>query len=494
MKNVIILGLALLLAACGASDKPSGEVETQIELQAGMKEPVAAVVKDTDGYPVIMEADCPVSNPEVNSVDDMTKPVKCDVDATLEADCALPNPQINSVDDMTKKVSCDAKSNLIIEADCANDGMGINSVDDLLKQVKCIEKDNPDRSGVSRYDTSEISPALADRFSRLALDCVQREYPNKIAHVMNGDGDVKPPRELHPAFYGCFDMHSSVHGHWLLVRLLNVGDQDAAWRDEAIEKLQTNLTAENLAGETEYILTEGRASYERPYGLAWVLQLGAELRQWDDPRAAPMLAAMKPLEDAAVSKTRAWLPNLAYPIRLGTHNQSAFGFALMYDYALVAGNEDFAAELKAKSLEFHKDDKNCPISYEPSGEDFLSPCLQTADLMRRFMSADDYAAWLTDYMPTIPTNGSGNWLAPGVVKDASDGKLVHLDGVNLSRAWNLDGIAASLPDGDVRIASLEASRELHLTTGIAAVSDQHYSGSHWLASFAVYAVTRRGIE
>ncbi len=455
MKKLIIAGLALSLSACGGADEPTGAVESQIERKAGMKAPVAGRV---------LEADCAVENPAINSTDDMVKRVTCDANATLEADCPVPNPDIDSVDD-------------------------------LMKRVNCADNETPARRNITLPGKSgAITPALADRFSRLALDCVQREYPNKIAHTMNGDGDVKPPRELHPAFYGCFDMHSSVHGHWLLVRLLNVGDQDATWREEAIMKLQTNLTVENLQGEMEYLLTEGRASYERPYGLAWVLQLGAELRQWDDPRAQLMLEALKPLEDAAISKTRAWLPNLAYPIRLGTHNQSAFGFTLMYDYALVAGNEDFAAELKAKSLEFHKGDKSCPISYEPSGEDFLSPCLQTADLMRRFMSADDYAAWLTDYMPSIPTDGSRDWLAPGVVKDASDGKLVHLDGVNLSRAWNLDGMAASLPDGDARIAALQASRDLHLSTGIAAVSDEHYSGSHWLASFAVYAVTRRGIE
>lgn len=461
MRHLLLIGAAMTIAACGGNDTPTGPQESQIELQAGIAEPVVPALDAAPTY-IAQEADCPVPNPAIETTDDMVKDIDCGaakpslIPVTLEADCAVPNPAIKSTDDMAKKVKCDADSQPMT------------------------------------YMT--ISPELSGRFARLALDCVQREYPNKIGHTMNSDADAQTPRQLHPAFYGCFDWHSSVHGHWLLVRLLNVGPQDAPWRGEAVAKLQENLTVDNIAAERDYLMTEGRASFERPYGLAWLLQLGAELRQWDDPRAEDMLAALAPLEDAVIAKTQIWLPNLAYPIRLGTHNQSAFGFALMYDYAVVAGNETFAAQIKAKSLEFHRGDVNCPINYEPSGEDFLSPCLQTADLMRRFMGADDYSKWLTAYLPNIPLDGSGDWLAPGVVKDATDGKLVHLDGVNLSRAWNLDGIIAGLPMDDPRIASLRASRDLHLATGTAAVSDAHYSGSHWLASFAVYAVTKRGVE
>lgn len=338
----------------------------------------------------------------------------------------------------------------------------------------------------------QIAPALADRFSRLAIDCVHREYPNKVSRTMDSDAEVGPPRELFPVFYGCFDWHSSVHGHWLLVRLLRTGPQDAVWREEAIDKLSASFTPENIAGEIAQFARPARGSWERPYGLAWFLQLTAELREWEDPQAKVWLDALAPLETDIADSLKLWLPKLAYPIRLGTHNQSAFGFGLMLDWARVAGDTEMERLITERSLEFHKGDVNCPLAYEPSGEDFLSPCLMEADLMRRILSRDEFSDWLTTFMPSIPLDGSGDWLAPGIVKDASDGKLVHLDGVNSSRAWNLYNIARALPEGDPRVGALVAAAKVHAETGVAAVSDEHYSGSHWLASFATYLMTDRG--
>lgn len=309
---------------------------------------------------------------------------------------------------------------------------------------------------------------------------------------MDSDAEVAPPRELFPVFYGCFDWHSSVHGHWLLVRLLNVGPEDAAWREEAIGVLDKSFTTENIEGEIANFSRPARGSWERPYGLAWFLQLTAELRQWDDPKADKWLAELEPLEADIVQSLKDWLPKLAYPIRLGTHNQSAFAFGLMLDWARVAGDTEMEQLIISRSKAFHLNDVNCPLAYEPSGEDFLSPCLMEADLMRRMMNSDEYSDWLTAFLPTIPTDGSADWLAPGIVKDASDGKLVHLDGVNSSRAWNLYNIARALPEGDERKASLVAAAKVHADTGVAAVSDEHYSGSHWLASFATYLMTDRG--
>ena len=337
-----------------------------------------------------------------------------------------------------------------------------------------------------------IDPALADRFSRLALDCVHREYPNKVSRTMDSDAEVAPPRELFPVFYGCFDWHSSVHGHWLLVRLLNVGPKDAAWREEAIAKLDLSFTLENIDGELAEFARPARGSWERPYGVAWFLQLTAELREWNDPRGNVWLERLEPLEEDIAGSLKEWLPKLAYPIRLGTHNQSAFAFGLMLDWARAAGDTEMEELIVQRSLAFHKGDKNCPLAYEPSGEDFLSPCLMEADLMRRILPSEEFSEWLTDFMPAIPVDGSGDWLAPGIVKDASDGKLVHLDGVNSSRAWNLYNIARALPKGDPREASLVAAAKIHADTGVAAVSDTHYSGSHWLASFATYLMTDRG--
>ena len=348
-----------------------------------------------------------------------------------------------------------------------------------------------DAPAVESFPT-EISADLSGRFTKLALDCVEQEFPNKIARTTNDAESIGRPQALFPVFYGCFDWHSAVHGHWLLVRQLRVGPQDAQWRADAIAKLNANITQENAAGELANFRRAERGSWERPYGWAWVLQLTAELREYEDPNAKRWLAALEPLEADIVQATKDWLPKLAYPIRLGTHNQSAFAFTLMWDWAAIAGDAEFTALLKSKSLEFHASDVDCPLTYEPSGEDFLSPCLMEADLMRRVMNADDYERWLSAFLPNIPKDGSSDWLAPAIVKDASDGKLVHLDGVNSSRAWNLYNIARALPEGDARRASLVASADIHKNTGVAAVSDEHYSGSHWLASFATYLMTDRG--
>lgn len=339
---------------------------------------------------------------------------------------------------------------------------------------------------------NKISPKLAVRFATLALNCVHKEFPSKISRTTDTAEEIGRPKTIFPAFYGCFDWHSSVHGHWLLVRLLRVGPKEASWRDEAIAKLNQSFSAENIAGEVSNFARPARGSWERPYGLAWFLQLTAELREWDNPQAQIWLETLKPLEKDIVDSLKAWLPKLAYPIRLGTHNQSAFAFGLMLDWAHAAEDTEMEQLIVDRASTFHTSDVNCPLSYEPSGEDFLSPCLMEADLMRRIFKPPQFSKWLTAFMPGIPRDGSNDWLAPGIVKDASDGKLVHLDGVNLSRAWNLYNIARALPESDTRKASLVAAAEIHMNTGVAAVSDQHYSGSHWLASFATYLMSDRG--
>lgn len=332
-----------------------------------------------------------------------------------------------------------------------------------------------------------------DRFAKLALSCVHREYPNKISHVMNSDADVGTPRQLHPAFYGCFDWHSSVHGHWLLVRILNT-DPDTPFRDVIIKALSESFTPENITAELAYFQVPDRAAFERPYGQAWFLQLMTELREAHFPEAAGWVETLSPLENLIEGNTSEWLDKLLYPVRIGTHNQTAFAFGLMLDWSDTAMRPAFREKIAAKALEFHKADVNCPLAYEPSGEDFLSPCLMEADLMRRVMETDAYSAWLSRFLPQIPEDGSDTWLTPGEVIDPSDGKLAHLDGVNLSRAWALEGIASALPSDDPRRPALLASAARHKTTGIAAVSDEHYAGSHWLASFATYLETRRGIR
>jgi len=340
---------------------------------------------------------------------------------------------------------------------------------------------------------NEEAESIETRFLNLALDCVAREYPNKISHVLDSDADAQTPRQMHPAFYGCFDWHSAVHGHWLLVRLLR-SMEDGGLSQTVTAALDANLTVDNITGEIAYFDGPGAGSFERPYGLAWLLQLGVELREWDDPRARRWQAALEPLEQVIAQRYKDWLPNLSYPIRIGTHNQSAFGFALALDWARTVGDVELEALLVNKTMGFHAEDENCPLGYEPSGEDFLSPCLMEADLMRRVMPGEDYADWLGAFLPNIPTDGSGDWLEPGIVLDPTDGKLVHLDGVNLSRAWNLEAIASALPERDARIASLMAAHALHSRVGTASVNGDDYAGGHWLASFATYLVTQRALE
>jgi hypothetical protein len=336
-----------------------------------------------------------------------------------------------------------------------------------------------------------LDAPAAGRFAALALACVQKEYPNKIAHVLNSPEDVKAPHELTPAFYGCYDWHSSVHGHWLLARLVREFPT-APFAIAAVAALEANLTPARIAGEVAYVNATGRESFERPYGLAWLLLLGAELRESEAPGVAALSSALRPLEAAVIARLEAWLPKLAYPIREGEHAQTAFAFGLILDYARGT-DPALAAMVVAKVREFHLNDRDCPINYEPSGQDFLSPCLAEADVMRRVLPPAEFAAWLTTFLPRLPTTNSGAWLPIGVVTDKADGKLAHLDGLNLSRAWMLEGIAAGLPSGDPRRRALMAAADTHAASGLAAVTGEHYAGGHWLGSFATYLTTRRGI-
>jgi hypothetical protein len=351
----------------------------------------------------------------------------------------------------------------------------------------------PSIAGATPYSPPTFDEKTAERFAKLALACVEKEFPNKISHVLNSDADVAPPRKLTPAFYGCYDWHSSVHGHWLLVRLLRTFS-NAPFAAQAREALRQSLSAENLKQEAAYVRGEGRNSFERPYGLAWLLQLCAELREWDDDQAREMSANLRPLEEAAVERLKNWLPKLSHPVRIGEHDQTAFGLGLMLDYARSTENDVFARLIVDSARKFFSADRNCPLNYEPSGEDFLSPCLGEADVMRRVLSQEEFAKWLGEFMPQIPTTGNGDWLKPVISPDPSDPKLAHLDGLNLSRAWMLEGILSALPHDDPRRGALKAAADAHARAGLAAVTGAHYEGGHWLGSFAVYLTTRRGIQ
>src|SRR5437588_2290664 len=362
----------------------------------------------------------------------------------------------------------------------------------LLVPAMALAAETPD-SATADPSAGGFDAKAAERFAKLALACVHKEYPNKISHVLNSDADVAPPRKLTPAFCGCYDWHSSVHGHWLLVRLVRTFP-DASFAEAARDALKQSLTADNLKQEAAYLRGAGRASFERPYGLSWLLQLCAELREWDDPQAREMSANLRPLEEAVMERLKTWLPKLSHPVRIGEHDQTAFGLGLMLDYARTVHDDAFAKLIRDSAKKFFLADKNCPLAYEPSGEDFLSPCLGEADLMRRVLPQKEFAGWLTEFMPQIPVTENADWLKVTVSPDPSDSKLAHLDGLNLSRAWMLEGILSALPENDPRRVALQAAADAHRHAGLAAVTGEHYEGGHWLGSFAVYLTTQRGIE
>lgn len=333
-----------------------------------------------------------------------------------------------------------------------------------------------------------------ENFASLALNCVHKEYPNKIAHVLNSDKDVLAPHELYPAFYGCFDWHSSVHGHWLLARFSNLYP-DNKLSLLTIPALKKSITPANIAKEVEYLNTSGRANFERPYGLAWALLLHKELKDWGlyNNDAKIMADIYEPLAIASSKKLKNWLPKLYYPVRVGEHSQTAFGLSFAFDWAM-SNDQELAKLIIERAKNYYANDKNCPLNYEPSGEDFLSPCLGEAALMARILNKAEFAKWLYEFLPNIPTNGSADWLKPAIITDRSDPKLAHLDGLNLSRAWMLRRIFAALPLRDARrIAILAASNE-HEKAGIEGVNSGHYEGGHWLGSFAMYLTSGAGLD
>ncbi|HEX4153851.1 MAG TPA: DUF2891 domain-containing protein [Steroidobacteraceae bacterium] len=338
-----------------------------------------------------------------------------------------------------------------------------------------------------------IDPQTAGRFAGFALKCLHEEYPNHISHTLSGDADVKPPRELTPAFYGCYDWHSAVHAHWLLARLLHLFP-DADFATAARAAIAESLTAAHVEGEVRYLEHEDRASFERPYGLAWLLALCAELRAWQDPQAQQWAAILQPLESEAAMRLENWAGKLRYPIRVGEHDQTAFSFGLVWDWAGVAQNPQMRSVLAYAARRFYEQDRDCPLSYEPSGEDFLSPCLGEADFMRRVLAPEAFAHWLSGFLPKIPKNARQAWLDPAVVVDRADPKLAHTDGLNLSRAWMLEGIASGLPPSDRRIAALRAAALMHSEAALPNITGEHYVGAHWLGTFAVYLTSEAGLQ
>ena len=340
----------------------------------------------------------------------------------------------------------------------------------------------------SKSEQLALIQTQASHFASLAMKCIRKEYPNKPDHTINDGEDVRSPRAMHPAFYGCFDWHSTVHGHWMLVHLLRLFPA----MPEAHEirgALNANLSAKNIAGEVAYLNQSNRASFERTYGWAWLLKLAEELHDWNDEDGRRWAKNLQPLADALAEKYLAFLPKQNYPIRTGVHPNTAFGLAFALDYARAVGNQKLQSLIIERSRTYFGHDVNYPASWEPGGEDFFSPALMEADLMRRVMAKTDFARWFNRFLPGVARNQPKALLQPAIVTDRTDPKLVHLDGLNLSRAWCMRSIAAALPQNDPARRVLTRSAAAHAQAALAHVASGNYEGEHWLASFAVYMLT-----
>jgi hypothetical protein len=325
----------------------------------------------------------------------------------------------------------------------------------------------------------------ATEFARLALKGLAKEFPNKPEHVMSGPGDILGPRALHPAFYGSYDWHSSVHGHWMLARLLKrFPDISSAREIRAV--MSDHLTVQNLKSEAAYFGRKDSKSFERTYGWAWLLKLTEELHGWDDPDARTWATNLEPLAEVIVARYLDFLPKQTYPIRTGVHPNTAFGLSFAHDYARSVGHPKLKALVEERARAYFARDAQAPAQWEPSGADFFSPSLIEADLMRRVLPADEFQIWFRRFLPGAATGEPRSLFEPATVTDRTDPQLVHLDGLNLSRAWCMRDIAAALPPGDPARAVLRESAERHSGAALAHVASGDYAGEHWLASFAVY--------
>ena len=365
--------------------------------------------------------------------------------------------------------------------------------------INCLSHSSAQEPNLT--ETQSLAPGeqrLTDEqvtaFVDLALTGIEKQYPNKPGNVLASAEDIQSPQEMHPVFYGCFDWHSSVHGHWLLVRLLKLYPENS--RAQTIrELLDKQLDPKKLQQEADYFEAKENRSFERMYGWAWALRLAAELHTWRDKDAQLWSENLKPLEEKIVELTLGYLPRLSYPIRIGEHTDTGFALAQILDYAMAVENHELAATIREFALNKYLADTDYPARYEPSGHDFFSTCLNEADLMRRVLPQEEFSGWLEKFLPELldPEGSAKSILTPARVSDVTDGKLVHLAGLNFNRAWTQAGVASALADSDPRRKVLEASIIAHREAGMAYVFSGHYEGEHWLATFAVYVLTGSGI-
>jgi hypothetical protein len=345
-------------------------------------------------------------------------------------------------------------------------------------------------SAASQEAPLSLDAPAAGKFTRLALKCVRQEYPNKLDHTMNGPQEALGPKALHPAFYGCFDWHSCVHGYWMMARLLRKFPA-LPEAQEIRGALDEHLTAEKIRAEVAYLDQPNRKSFERTYGWAWLLKLAAELREWDAPQAKVWSANLQPLADRVAAAFQDFLPRQTYPIRTGVHPNTAYSLSLALDYARAFQDQRLEALIAERARTYFAKDRDAPIGWEPGGEDFLSPSLEEAALMARILPAPGFKRWLQGFLPGLLKDGK---LAPAVVSDRTDPKIVHLDGLNLSRARALDVLAAALGPKDPRRRMLIHLADVHARASLPHIASGSYEGEHWLGTFAVHMLDARPLR
>ncbi|WP_439624617.1 DUF2891 domain-containing protein [Gemmata sp.] len=328
----------------------------------------------------------------------------------------------------------------------------------------------------------------ASAFAKLALKGASKEYPHKPGVVFAGAADVKTPKALHPAFFGCFDWHSAVHGHWLLVRVLKA-HPDLPEAKEIRSVLADHLTEANVRAEADYFSRKDAKSFERPYGWNWLLKLAEELHTWDDADAKKWAVNLKPLAHVIATRYVEHFPKQTYPIRAGVHSNTAFGLSFAHDYATTLGDAKLREAIEERARTYFGKDYDAPARWEPDGADFLSPSLCEADLMRRVLPPAEFAAWFAKYLPGAEKGEPKNLFEPATVTDRTDPQLVHLDGLNLSRAWCVRSVMAALPKDAPARGALVASAAQHAEAGLKHIASGDYAGEHWLASFVVYMLS-----
>ncbi len=364
----------------------------------------------------------------------------------------------------------------------------------LLSVVLAMSCTTPEQSNMSKESKTNQSATETPKFDekkaaylhKFAFECIDKEYPNKLGHVLGDKSYLKTPKELHPAFYGCFDWHSSVHGHWTLVNILNKFP-DFEKNKEILTKLKANITKENIEKEVKYFGDTHNKNYERTYGWAWTLKLAEALKESKNTELNELANNLEPLTNLISKKYVEFLPKLTYPIRVGEHTNTAFGLSFALDYA-KKHDKNLEDLIVKRSKEFYATDKSCPLRWEPSGFDFLSPCLQEAALMLKVLPKNEYEKWLDEFLPKFRDQPE-KFLEPAKVSDASDGKLAHLDGLNFSRAWCLYEMGGALKN-DKMITSAND----HLNFSYNKIDSGEYAGTHWLASFAAYALNKGNKE